>query len=95
MPHLVPIWRSFAALPSNNEALTASVCCSYSFETLQIACSSPGLANFALTEQRQINMWRWAICSTRGLILLAGCESTQTGAKTAAEEALQMEEAAF
>ena len=95
MSHVVPIWRSFVALPSSNEALTASVCCNYSFETLEIACCHPGMANFALTEQRQSDMWRWAICSTRGLILLAGCEATQLGAKYAAEEALQMEESAF
>ena len=94
MPFLIPIWRSFVALPLNNEAVTASVCCNYSFETLEIACCSPGMANFALTEQRQSDVWRWAICSTRGLILLAGCEATQTGAKNAAEKALQLEEAA-
>jgi hypothetical protein len=94
MPFLIPIWRSFVALPLNNEAVTASVCCNYSFETLEIACCNPGTSSFALTEQRQTDMWRWAICSSNGLILLAGCEPTQTGAKRAAEEALQMEESA-
>jgi pyrroline-5-carboxylate reductase len=93
MPSAVPPWRSFLALPSNNEAASASVCCHFSFATLEVACCHPGTASFALTEQRHPDVWRWAICSTQGLTLQAGCEPTQADAKRVAEEALQMEEA--
>jgi hypothetical protein len=80
-------------LDSYNEAASASACCSFSFATLEIACCHPGTASFALTEKRQIDAWRWAICSTQGLILRTGSEPTQTGAKKVAEEALRLEEA--
>ncbi|MDO8543617.1 MAG: hypothetical protein Q7S40_24510 [Opitutaceae bacterium] len=93
MPHLIPPWRPFTTLDSNNESACASACCGFSFATLEVASSHPGTANFALTEQRQAGAWRWAICSPRGSILQAGCESTQTGAKKVAEEALELEEA--
>jgi len=89
---LAPSWRSFRTLGSNSEAASASVCCSFSFATLEVACCHPGTASFALTEQRLSDAWRWAICSTEGLVLLAGSEPTQTGAKKVAEEALQREE---
>jgi len=71
----------------------ASGCCNFSFETLEVACCQPGKAKFALTEQRQTDAWRWAICSTEGMILHTGCEPTQRDAKKVAEEALLMEEA--
>jgi hypothetical protein len=93
MSYLVPLWRSFSTLDSNSEAASASACCSYSFATLEVACCHPDTAIFALTEQRQIDVWRWAICSDNGLILQAGCEPTQTGAKKVAEEALRLKEA--
>ena len=92
MSYLIPPWRSFRTLDSNYEAACASVCCSFSFATLEIACCHPGTASFALTEQRQIDAWRWAICSTTGLVLRAGCEPTQTSAKSIAQEALRLEE---
>ena len=93
MSTLTPLWRSFRTLDSDNEAASASACCSFSFATLEVACGNPGVASFALTEKMQINAWRWAICSTQGLILHAGSEPTQTGAKRVAEEALGLEEA--
>ena len=93
MSFLIPPWRSFRNLSANTEAAAASVCCSFSFATLEVACACPGTANFALTEKRETDAWRWAICSTEGLVLQAGCESTQTGAKRVAEVALQLEEA--
>jgi hypothetical protein len=93
MPNLLPLWRSFRTLDSDNEAASASACCDFSFATLEVACGNPGAASFALTEKRQIDAWRWAICSNQGLVLHAGCESTQTGAKKVAEEALRLEEA--
>jgi hypothetical protein len=92
MSYLIPLWRSFRTLDSNSEAACVSVCCSYSFATLEVACCQPGNAVFALTEQRQIDVWRWAICSNNGLILHAGSEPTQTGAKKVAEAALRLEE---
>ena len=93
MSYMIPLWHSFSTLDSNSEASYASVCCSYSFATLEVAFCHPGTAIFALTEQRQIDAWRWAICSTTGLILHAGCEPTQTEAKRVAEEALRLQEA--
>jgi hypothetical protein len=92
MSYLLPLWRSFRTLDSNSEAACVSVCCSYSFATLEVACCQPGNAVFALTEQRQNDVWRWAICSNNGLILQAGSEPTQTGAKRVAEAALRLEE---
>jgi len=92
MSSLIPPWRSFLTLSSNSEAATASVCCNFSFATLEVACCHPGTASFALTERKQTDVWRWAICSTQGVILHAGCEPTQTGAKRVAEEALRLEE---
>lgn len=91
MSFLVPPWRSFRTLTSNDEATSASACCNFSFMTLEVACCHPGTASFALTEQRQTDAWRWAICSTQGSILHAGSEPTQTGAKRVAEEALRLE----
>jgi hypothetical protein len=89
---VIPPWRSFLTLTSSSGATSASVCCHFSFATLEVACCHPGTGSFALTEQRRINDWRWAICSTEGLILNTGCERTQTGAKRVAEEALRLEE---
>ena len=91
MPYLIPPWRSFVTLASDNESVLASVCCNFSFATLEVACCHPGKASFALTEQKQSDAWRWAICSTEGLVLHTGCEPTQTGAKRVAEEALRLE----
>jgi hypothetical protein len=93
MSFLIPPWRSFGTLTSNAEAACASVCCGFSFATLEIASCHPGAASFALTERRQSDDWRWALCSTTGLILHAGSEPTQTSAKSVAEEALRIEEA--
>lgn len=93
MSFLPPPWRSFIALASNNEAVSASACCNFSFATLEVSCCHPGATSFALTEREHIDVWRWAICSPQGVILHAGCEPTQTGAKKVAEEALQLEEA--
>ncbi len=93
MPFLIPPWRAFSALSSHSEAVSASACCNFSFATLEVACCQPGLARFALTEQTQTDAWRWAICSTEGLILRAGSEPSQTAAKRIAEEVLQLQEA--
>lgn len=88
-----PLWRSFRTLSSHTASDSASVCCNFSFATLEVACGQPGKSSFALTEQKQADAWRWAVCSTGGLILHSGCEATQDGAKRVAEESLRLEEA--
>jgi len=93
MAHTVTPWRSFCTLDSNNESTYASACCRFSFATLEIASCDPGPASFVLTEKQQVDAWRWAICNHQGSVLNAGSESTQTGAKRAAEDALLLEEA--
>jgi len=92
MPFLTPPWLSFVNLTSKGEAASASVCCHFSFATLEVACCDPGKASFALTERKLADRWRWAVCSTEGLILCTGCEPTQMDAKRVAEEALRLEE---
>ena len=94
MPFLTPPWRSFPSLTSHTEAASASTCCNFSFATLEIASCHPGAANFALTEQRQSDAWRWAICSCDGIVLYGGSESSQSGAKKTSEDALRREEPA-
>ncbi len=84
-----PIWRSFQSLVSSTEAASVSACCNYSLGTLEVSCSNPGTASFALTEQRHPDSWRWAIFNTDGSILGTGCESTQAQAKQVAEAALR------
>lgn len=93
MTYIVPPWRSFSTLGSDNEAACASACCSFSFATLEVASCHPGVASFALTEQQQFDAWRWAICTDEGAVLHAGSEPTQLEAKKVAEEALRLEEA--
>ena len=90
--HEFPLWRSFLTLDSSCEATSASVCCNFSFATLEVACCHPGRTSFALTERKQADVWRWAICSPDGTVLHTGCEATQTGAKRVAEKTLQLEE---
>ena len=91
MYYPAPPWHSFSTLALNNEAVCASACCKFSFATLEVAGCLPGMASFALTEKRQMDVWRWAICSLEGVILQTGCEPTQTGAKKVAEKALQQQ----
>jgi len=86
-------WRPFLTLTPTSGAAAASVCCHYSFATLEVACDHPGEESFALTERRQGDDWRWAVCNTKCLILRTGCEATQTEAKRVAEEALRLETA--
>lgn len=90
MPITVPVWRSFQTLASNTEAASVSACCNYSLETLEVSCCAPGVANFALTEQKHADSWRWAIFNTDGSILGTGCEPTRAQAHLVAEQALQM-----
>ena len=57
--------------------------------TLDVTCRNPGVANFAVTEKKNSNSWRWAIFDTDGSILGTGCEPTQALAHTVAERALE------
>jgi hypothetical protein len=90
MPLTIPIWRSFQSLASSAEAASVSVCCNYSLGTLEVSCRKPGVANFALTEQKHADSWRWAIFNTDGSILSTGCEPTRAQAHLTAEEALEL-----
>jgi hypothetical protein len=92
-PLPAPFWRPFRNLPSESEAITASACCDFSLATLEVACAHPGSAAFALTEQKHLDVWRWAVCGTDGLILHTGCEPSQTAAKRVAERELRLNEA--
>ena len=88
MSLLLPIWRSFQSLASSPEAAAVSLCCNYSLGTLDVTCRDPGVANFAVTEQKRSNSWRWAIFNTDGSILGTGCEPNQAQAHSVAERAL-------
>ena len=90
MPITIPVWRSFQTIASNTEAASVSACCNYSLGTLEVSCCDPGVASFALTEQKHSNSWRWAIFNMDGSILGTGCEPTQARARTVAELALQV-----
>lgn len=89
MPLALPVWRPFLTLASNSEAASVSACCNYSLATLDVSCRNPGVANFALTEQRHVDSWRWAIFNTDGSILSTGWEPTRAQAQLVAQEALK------
>lgn len=88
MPLALPVWRSFQSLDSSSEAACLSACCNYSLATLDVTCRDPGVANFALTEQKHADRWRWAIFNTDGSILSTGWEVTREKAHSTAEQAL-------
>lgn len=85
MSTLCHTWRSFQTLAANSEAATASACCHFSLGTLEITSPDPGLARFALTEQKRPDIWRWAIVDTQGYIIGTGCEPTREKAHLVAE----------
>jgi len=89
MPGTIPIWRSFQTLASSAEAAAVSICCNYSLGTLEVSCRNPGVANFALTEQKHPDSWRWAVFNTDGSILSTGCEPTRAQAHRVAEQKLE------
>ena len=47
------------------------------------------MTNFAVTEQKHADSWRWAVFNTDGSILSTGCEPTQAQAHAVAERALE------
>ena len=87
MSLLVPHWRCFQSVSSGAEASSFSESCLFSLATLEVDCD-PATHSFALTEEEQPGIWRWAIVSERGVILHAGCEPTQGAAKQVASLAL-------
>ena len=89
MSQALHLWRSFQSLAPSLEAAAVSVCCNYSLGTLDVTCRNPGVANFAVTEQKRADSWRWAIFDTDGSILGTGCEPTQALAHSIAERALE------
>ena len=89
MPLALPIWRTFQSLASRAEAASVSLRCSYSLGTLEVSCRNPGVTNFALTEQKHADSWRWAIFNTDGSILGTGCEPTRARAQLVAEQELE------
>jgi hypothetical protein len=56
---------------------------------LDVTCREPGVANFAVTEQKHADSWRWAIFNTDGSILATGCEPSRVQAHSVAERALE------
>jgi hypothetical protein len=89
MSILLPVWRSFQSLASSPEAASVSACCDYSLATLDVTCRDPGVANFAVTEQKHADSWRWATFNTDGSLLDTGCERTRARAHARAEQALE------
>lgn len=85
---LAPTWRSFVEIPADAEAAFASSASSFSLTTLEVA-SVPGSTDFALTERRLPDSWRWAVVSAEGSIVDEGWEPTQEDAKRSAVDALQ------
>ena len=89
MSNALHLWRSFQSLASSPEAAAVSVCCNYSLGTMDVTCRDPGVANFAVTEQKHADSWRWAVFNTDGSILGTGCEPTRATAHAVAELALE------
>jgi hypothetical protein len=83
MEFLSPIWRPYYEIRSNTEAVMASSASSFSLSTLEIA-GNPDMAGFALTERKQVDLWRWATVSVEGPVVDEGWETTQSEAKRSA-----------
>lgn len=63
--------------------------CLFSLDTLEFS-TVPAKSSFALIELAHHADWRWAIISSRGLVLDEGREPTETEAQGAAEAALDL-----
>jgi len=81
-------WRPFENISCGSEAASAAASCAFSLSTLEVA-SSTEAPNFALTERKQPEVWRWAVIGAGGSLLEEGCEPTQADAKRSAAEALK------
>lgn len=83
------VWCPFSLIPSPAMAAMVAERCLFSLETLEFA-SMPTRSSFALIELAHHADWRWAIISSRGLILDEGHEPTETEAQRTAETALRL-----
>lgn len=63
--------------------------CLFSLETLEFS-TSPARSSFALIELAHYADWRWAIISSRGLIIDEGHEPTEAEAQRTAVTALRL-----
>ncbi|HEY4989703.1 MAG TPA: hypothetical protein VII09_07850 [Opitutaceae bacterium] len=89
IPSPTPAWRRFENITPGPEAASAAASCSFSLSTLEIA-TVPEFPNFALTERKHPEVWRWAIIGQQGFVLEEGLEATQQGAKDAASAAFDI-----
>jgi hypothetical protein len=89
LPSTAPGWRCFENISSGPEAASLAASCVFSLATLEasLICDSGG---FALTERKEPHVWRWAVIGPVGLLVEEGFETTQDGAKCAAEKAVQL-----
>ena len=87
IPVRVACWRRFKTITSDAEALLFSQNCLFSLATLEVD-RDPETNNFALTEQEQPNVWRWALVSDEGEVIQTGNEPTQVAAQRVASDAL-------
>ena len=83
-----PIWHSFPNIPSDSEAAFAASSSMFSLMTLAITSNS-GYCGFALTEQKQHDLWRWALISADGHVDNEGWEPTESSAKKSAVGAMR------
>jgi hypothetical protein len=81
-----PTWRCFENITPGPEAASAASSCAFSLSTLEVA-TLPEFPNFALTERKQPEIWRWAIIGAKGFVLEEGFEPSQLEAKDAASAA--------
>jgi len=88
MTTLDPTWRFFQDLSSGAEAAACSEYCIFSLRTFEIASCS-GTASFALTEQKQEGVWRWAIVNAGGRVVGEGFETTRSSAHEASADLLR------
>jgi len=84
-----PGWRCFENLTSGAEAASLAASCVFSLATLE-ASSICDTGGFALTERKEPHVWRWAVIGPVGLLVEEGFETTQDGAKGAAEKAVRL-----
>lgn len=82
-------WSLFEDISPGPKAASAAESCIYSLCTLEVAQIADA-AVFALVERKQCDVWRWAVIGLNRHLLDEGFEPTQSGAKRAAEAAVQL-----
>jgi hypothetical protein len=85
-------WSLFENIVPGPKAAAAAASCAFSLCTLEIAPIADAAA-FALVERKQQDVWRWAVIGANGLLLEEGFEPTQSDAKRAATDAVQLVDA--